>query len=89
ITRYSTVVYTASALGKKIYSDLDPNVVKALTPEQNGNASARIGEVCRSVLSEEETHSRARRWKVRKQGLKQDLRVALAPLRKKDLTLSA
>ncbi|HYM20431.1 MAG TPA: hypothetical protein VEW28_05430, partial [Candidatus Kapabacteria bacterium] len=32
ITRYSTVVFAASALGKEIYSDLDPNELRRLTP---------------------------------------------------------
>jgi hypothetical protein len=89
ITRYSTVIYTASALGKKIYSDLDADVISALTPQQNGTAATRIAEVCREVLVDDELHSKAKPWKLRKQGLKQDIRVALAPLRKKDLTLSA
>jgi len=51
ITRYSSVVLVASALGKKIYSDLDPEYLKKITPMQTGGTSAKkIADVCREYL---------------------------------------
>jgi hypothetical protein len=48
ITKYSTVVYTGIALGKKVYSFFNLNSLKRLAPLQNGGASAEniaaIGE---------------------------------------------
>jgi hypothetical protein len=52
ITKYSSVVYLALALGKEVHSDLDPAVLRALLPLQNGGDSARrIADVCREVLN--------------------------------------
>jgi len=51
VTKYSTVVLWAAALGKEIHSDLDPEVLRRLAPLQTGGASARlIAEVCRGVV---------------------------------------
>lgn len=74
ITRYSTVVYVASALGKEIYSDLDPTELKKLTPLQNGDSADRIANVCRDVMARDEAFLKARPWRVRKQGLKNDFK---------------
>jgi ADP-heptose:LPS heptosyltransferase len=52
ITRYSSVVLVAAALGKKVYSDLKPGVLKKLTPLQNHAAAQNIADVCREVLEE-------------------------------------
>ncbi len=41
ITRYSTVVYTGLALGKKVYCDVDIDELRKLTPKQNGGTSAK------------------------------------------------
>jgi len=41
ITRYSTVVYVGLALGKEVYSEFDLNMLKRLTPMQNGGNSHR------------------------------------------------
>ena len=40
ITRQSSVVYTALALGKEVYCDLDIDELRRLMPLQNGGASA-------------------------------------------------
>ena len=41
VTRYSSVVYVAAALGKEIHSDLPHQHVQRLLPIQNGGTSAR------------------------------------------------
>jgi len=41
VTRYSSVVYVAAALGKEVHSDLSPEELRRLLPIQNGGASAR------------------------------------------------
>ena len=52
VTRYSSVVYVAIALGKEVYADLDAVTLRRLLPIQNGGASARrIADVCRRYLS--------------------------------------
>jgi hypothetical protein len=55
VTRYSSVVFVASALGKEIHSDLDPEFLDQLSPRQNGGTSARrIAEICLARLEENE-----------------------------------
>jgi hypothetical protein len=52
VTRYSSVVYVALALGKQIHSDLDTLLLRRLMPLQNGGTSARrIADECRRLLS--------------------------------------
>jgi hypothetical protein len=47
VTRYSSVVYVAAALGKEIHSDLPLEVLQRLLPLQNGGASGRnIAQEC-------------------------------------------
>jgi hypothetical protein len=41
VTRYSSVVYVAAALGKEIHCDLPPGQLQRLLPLQNGGMSAR------------------------------------------------
>lgn len=51
VTKYSSVVFLAAALHKPVHSDLDPELLRRLTPIQNGGTSAaRIAEVCREVM---------------------------------------
>lgn len=51
ITRYSSVIFVASALGKKVYSDIDEETIRKLTPIQNGGTSAKnIAEEARKLL---------------------------------------
>lgn len=51
VTRYSSVVYVALALGKDVYADVDAETLRRLMPVQNGGASAgRIADVCREYL---------------------------------------
>ncbi len=51
LTRYSSVIFVASALGKKVYSDIDEKIIKKLTPIQNGGTSAKnIAEEARKLL---------------------------------------
>lgn len=52
VTRYSSVVYIAVALGKVVHCDLDPALLLRLLPVQNGGTSARhIADVCRECLA--------------------------------------
>lgn len=51
LTRYSTVIMVALALGKKVYSDLSPEMQEKITPLQtNGKSAARIADICRKYL---------------------------------------
>jgi hypothetical protein len=51
VTKYSTVVYTGIALGKEVYSDVDIDILKQLSPLQNGGKSAEnIAELCRELI---------------------------------------
>jgi hypothetical protein len=52
VTRYSSVVYVAMALGKEVHADIDEVTLRRLIPLQNGGTSARrIADVCRRFLS--------------------------------------
>lgn len=51
VTRYSTVLFVALALGKRIYSDLESEYLQKLTPLQNGGMSAQnIAAICEQYL---------------------------------------
>ncbi len=51
LTRYSSVLLTALALGKEVHSDLDPKLLESLRPVQNGGTSAAsIARICREFL---------------------------------------
>ena len=51
ITRYSSVVYVALALGKEVFSDFDIDELRELIPMQNGGTSAiNIAEVGKRLL---------------------------------------
>ena len=51
ITRYSSVVLVGAALGKEVYSDLDPEELEKLTPVQNQGTSAKnIADICKDFL---------------------------------------
>jgi hypothetical protein len=55
VTKYSSVVLVAMALGKEVHSDLDPEQLRALAPIQNGGTSGeRIARLCRARLRGEE-----------------------------------
>lgn len=55
ITRYSTVVYVGLALGKECYSYFDINMLKRLTPMQNGGNSHRnIADAFRKRVVQEQ-----------------------------------
>lgn len=57
ITQYSTVVYIGLALGKEVHSYFDLELLRRLTPIQNGGTSGRrIADICRRVLAEEPIH---------------------------------
>jgi hypothetical protein len=52
VTRYSSVVLVAAAMGKEIHSDLEPGFLERIKPVQNGGRAARnIADVCREVLA--------------------------------------
>lgn len=51
VTRYSTVVLTAAAMGKEIHSDFTAEELQKRLPLQNGGESAKnIAEICREYL---------------------------------------
>lgn len=51
VTRYSSVVYVALALGKEVHSDLPQDHLKKLMPIQNGGTSARnIARECMKLF---------------------------------------
>ncbi|MEO1727537.1 MAG: hypothetical protein AAFR95_10980 [Bacteroidota bacterium] len=53
VTRYSSVVLVAAALGKHIVSDLEPETLARLAPLQNGGTSCEaIADVCLKVLQD-------------------------------------
>jgi hypothetical protein len=69
VTRYSSVVYVAAALGKEIHSDLTPAALQKLLPWQNGGTSAvRIAKECLALLERDEAplarSATKRRWTV-------------------------
>lgn len=52
IAQRTSAIYTAAALGKKVYSSVPLKTIKELMPLQNGGTSARrIAEVCRKTLN--------------------------------------
>lgn len=52
VTRYSSVVFVALALGKEVHADLPIDRLRRLLPMQNGGTSAaRIADVCREALA--------------------------------------
>lgn len=52
VAQNTSAVYTAAALGKKVYSLIPESTIKDLMPMQNGGTSAlHIAEVCRKVLN--------------------------------------
>ena len=52
ITKYSSVVLLAAAMGKEIHSDLDPEWLEEVKPIQNGGTSAqRIAGICKEYLN--------------------------------------
>jgi len=51
VTQYSTVVYIGMALGKKVHSYFDYDLLQRLMPVQNGGTSARtIAEIARGYI---------------------------------------
>lgn len=51
VTKYSTVLFVALALGKQVYSDLEEDYLKKITPIQNGGTSAKsIAAICEHYL---------------------------------------
>jgi hypothetical protein len=51
VTKYSSVVYLAVALGKEVHADVDIGTLRRLMPVQNGGRSAaHIADVCRRSL---------------------------------------
>ncbi len=51
ITRFSSTIFPALALGKEVHCDIDINIVKSLVPIQNRGTSAKsIADVSRELL---------------------------------------
>lgn len=61
ITRFSSTIFPALALGKEVYSDIHVHDIKRLTPIQNGGTSAKvIAEVARELLASTKPINRAK-----------------------------
>jgi len=87
VTRYSSVVYVAAALGKEIHSDLSPELLTRLLPWQNGGtSSARIAQECLALLERDEAPAAhagmKRRWPVSPAGIRAVRARRKAKLRK-------
>lgn len=54
ITSYSSTIYVGLALGKEVYSVLDMEALRQLTPLQNGCASRYIAGVCQELMGEKQ-----------------------------------
>jgi ADP-heptose:LPS heptosyltransferase len=60
VTHYSSVVYVALALGKKVFADFDTNGLLKLLPIQNGGKSAeRIASAAKKLLEFDEIENPA------------------------------
>lgn len=60
VAQYSTVAFTAAALGKEVHSYIPPELLERILPIQNGGASAgHIADVCRDCLERTRTRTRA------------------------------
>ena len=57
ITSYSSTIYVGLALGKEVYSVLDMEDLKQLTPVQNRCAARHIADVCRELINGEQSLS--------------------------------
>ena len=55
ITSYSSTIYVGLALGKEVYSVLDMDELRQLTPVQNGCAARYIADVCRELIGGEQS----------------------------------
>lgn len=66
VAQYSTVVFTAAALGKELHSYLEPGLIRRLLPIQNGGRSAEaIAGVCGDLLDD---RPRSVAWDARPEG---------------------
>ncbi len=59
ITSYSSTIYIGLALGKEVYSVLDMDELRQLTPVQNGCAAQHIADVCRELIGDEHSLNEA------------------------------
>ena len=81
VSRYSSVVYVAAALGKEIHCDLAREEVQRLLPWQNGGTSAaRIAEQCLTLF--ERAHPGRRRPATKTASFGTRLRSRIAEARK-------
>lgn len=56
VTAFSSVVYYGIALGKEVYSNFDLEMIRRLTPIQNGGTSAlKIANIAKSLISQSQT----------------------------------
>ena len=59
ITSYSSTIYVGLALGKEVYSVLDMDELRRLTPVQNSCAARHIADVCRELIEGKQNTSGA------------------------------
>ena len=65
VAQYSTVAFTAAALGKEVHSYIDPELLQRILPVQNGGTSAsNIAEVCRGCFESSPAHIERMRTRI-------------------------
>ena len=78
ITRFSSTIFPALALGKEVYCDIDIENIKSLTPIQNGGSSAKvIANIARELLHSTKPVIRAKEKNKYIEDLKLELKYLL------------
>ena len=78
ITRFSSTIFPALALGKEVYSDIDVEEIKKLKPLQNNGTSAKaIAEIGRELLASNKPVIRVKEKNKYFEDLKLDLKYLL------------
>ncbi len=78
VTRFSSTIFPALALGKEVYSNIDNEEIKKLTPIQNNGTSAKeIAKVARELLASTEPVIRTKEKNKYLEDLKADIKQLL------------
>ena len=78
VTRFSSTIFPALALGKEVYSNIDIQDIKRLIPLQNGGTSAKaIAEVARELLLSTKPVVRVKEKNKYLEDLKDDIKFLL------------
>lgn len=78
ITRFSSTIFPALALGKEVHCEIDKNLIKKLVPIQNGGKSAKlIADAARDLLHSSEPLVRVKEKNKYLEDLKLELKYLL------------